>query len=54
MKNNINMSLVSLEWIKNKLKWINYELKKILELFLYWKSFSKLIYSIYLLTGPRA
>jgi hypothetical protein len=29
------MNLMQLEWIKNELKWINYELDKILELFLY-------------------
>jgi hypothetical protein len=35
MINNINMNLMQLEWIKKKLKWINYELNKFLELFLY-------------------
>ena len=34
---------MQLEWIKNKLKWINYELNKFLKLFLYHKSFSDLI-----------
>jgi hypothetical protein len=29
------MSLMQLEWIKKEWKWINYELDKILELFLY-------------------
>jgi hypothetical protein len=35
MINNINMSIMQLEWIKNKLKWITYELNKFLELFLH-------------------
>jgi hypothetical protein len=35
MINNINMNLMQLEWIQKELKWINYELNKILELFLY-------------------
>jgi hypothetical protein len=39
MINNINMSLMQLEWIKNELKWITYELNKTLELFVYKKSF---------------
>jgi hypothetical protein len=34
---------MQLEWIKNVLKWIKYELNKFLELFLYSKSFSLLI-----------
>jgi hypothetical protein len=33
------MGLMQLEWIKKKLKWINYEFSKILELFLYKKPF---------------
>jgi hypothetical protein len=37
MKNNINMRLMQLEWTKNELKWITYELNKVLELFLYTK-----------------
>jgi hypothetical protein len=36
--NNINTKLIPLEWIKKELKWILYELDKILELFLYKKS----------------
>jgi hypothetical protein len=36
--NNINTKLMPLEWIKKELKWILYELNKILELFLYKKS----------------
>jgi hypothetical protein len=35
MINNINMNLMQLEWIKKNLKWITYELYKVLELFLY-------------------
>jgi hypothetical protein len=35
MINNINMRQMQLEWIKKELKWINYELTKFLELFLY-------------------
>jgi hypothetical protein len=53
MKNNINMSLVLLEWIKKELKWITYELNKFLELFLYYKSFLILIYLFYLTSGLR-
>jgi hypothetical protein len=33
--NNINMSLMQLEWINKELKWVTYELNKIPELFLY-------------------
>jgi hypothetical protein len=33
--NNINMNLMQLEWIKNELKWIKYDLNMFLELFLY-------------------
>jgi hypothetical protein len=29
------MRLMHMEWIKKELEWINYELNKILELFLY-------------------
>jgi hypothetical protein len=29
MINNINISLMQLEWIKKELKWINYELNKV-------------------------
>jgi hypothetical protein len=29
MINNINISLMHLEWIKKELKWINYELNKV-------------------------
>jgi hypothetical protein len=39
MMNNINMNLMQLEWIKKELEWITYGLNKILELFLYRKSF---------------
>jgi hypothetical protein len=35
MIKNINMNLMQLEWIKKELRWINYELNKILDLFLY-------------------
>jgi hypothetical protein len=35
MINNINMNLMQLEWIKKELKWIKYELNKLLKLFLY-------------------
>jgi hypothetical protein len=35
MMNNIIMNLMQLEWIKKELKWISYELNKVLELFLY-------------------
>jgi hypothetical protein len=35
MINNINMSLLQLEWIKNELKWIKYELNNFWKLFLY-------------------
>jgi hypothetical protein len=31
------MKLMQLEWIKKELKWISYELNKIMELFLYKK-----------------
>jgi hypothetical protein len=34
MKNNINMRLMQLEWINSELKWITYELNRILDLFL--------------------
>jgi hypothetical protein len=33
MINNTNMNLLQLEWIKKELKWISYELNKVLELF---------------------
>jgi hypothetical protein len=46
MINNINMRLMQLERIKKELKWITYELNKCLELFLYYESFSILIYLI--------
>jgi hypothetical protein len=39
MIKNINMNLMQLEWVKNELTWISYELNKILELFIYEKSF---------------
>jgi hypothetical protein len=39
--NNIIMDLMQLDWIKKELGWIKYELNKFLELFLYYKSFSK-------------
>jgi hypothetical protein len=32
---NIKIKLMQLEWIKKELKWIFYELNKIMELFLY-------------------
>jgi hypothetical protein len=32
---NINTKLMQLEWIKKELKWIYYDLNKILELFSY-------------------
>jgi hypothetical protein len=35
MINNINISLMKLEWIKKELKCINYEFNKVLELVLY-------------------
>jgi hypothetical protein len=35
MKNNIDMKLMQLEWVKKELKWISYELNNALELFLY-------------------
>jgi hypothetical protein len=35
MINNINMNLLQLEWIKKNLKWIQYDLNKFLEFFLY-------------------
>jgi hypothetical protein len=38
MINNINTSLMQLEWIKKELKCIKYELNKFLELFLYIKT----------------
>jgi hypothetical protein len=41
------MDLLQLEWINWELKWIKYELNKILELFLYLKSFSDLFYILY-------
>jgi hypothetical protein len=37
------IKLMQLEWIRKELKWIFYELNKILELFLHWKSLSILI-----------
>jgi hypothetical protein len=37
--NNINTNLMQLEWVKKELTWISYELNKILELFIYKKSF---------------
>jgi hypothetical protein len=39
MINNIIVRLMQLELVKKELKWINYELNKVLELFLYLKSF---------------
>jgi hypothetical protein len=51
MINNINMSLMQLECIQKELKWINYEFNKIMELFLYMKPFSIIIYMIYLIPG---
>jgi hypothetical protein len=41
------MRLMQLEWIKNVLEWIKYELNKFLKLFLNLKLFSILIYQIY-------
>jgi hypothetical protein len=44
MKNNINMKLMQLEWVKKELKWESYEFSKILSifiLFLYLKSITK-------------
>jgi hypothetical protein len=35
MINNINVNLMELEWIKQELKRITYELNKFLELFIY-------------------
>jgi hypothetical protein len=35
MIKNINMRLMQLEWVKKELKWIKYELNKVLELFLH-------------------
>jgi hypothetical protein len=35
--NNIKTKLVQLEWIKKELKWVFYELKDFLQLFLYLK-----------------
>jgi hypothetical protein len=35
MVNNIMMSLMQLEWVKTELKWISYELNKIIALFMY-------------------
>jgi hypothetical protein len=37
--NNINTKLMQLECIEKELKWISYVLNKVLELFLYKKSF---------------
>jgi hypothetical protein len=51
MKNNINMRLMQLEWIKKELKYITYDLNKLLELFLYYKTFSELFYPFY--SPPR-
>jgi hypothetical protein len=45
--NNINTKLKQLEWIKKKLKWINYDLNKFLELFQYKNYFSILFYFLY-------
>jgi hypothetical protein len=52
--NNNNTKLIPLEWINLKLKQINYELYKFLELFLYYKSISILLFSISLVSGLRA
>jgi hypothetical protein len=52
--NNINTKLMQLEWIKKELKWIFYELNKILELFLY-KKFNFSVFSLIIkLNGLRA
>jgi hypothetical protein len=51
---NINTKLMQLEWIKKELKWINYELTKFLQLFLYQKSFFALIYSFSLIPWVAA
>ena len=51
MKNNINMRLMQLEWTKKELKYITYDLNKLLELFLYYKTFSELFYPFY--SPPR-
>jgi hypothetical protein len=37
------MNLIQLEWINLELKWITYELVKILDLFLHWNHFIKII-----------
>jgi hypothetical protein len=42
MINNINMSIMQLEWINLELKWGSYELSKII---LYYKSFSKILFT---------
>jgi hypothetical protein len=54
MISNIIMNLIQHEWIKNELKWITYESRKFLELFLYEKSFSIFNYLIYLISRSRA
>jgi hypothetical protein len=41
MINNITMNLMQLEWINLELKWITYELIKILDFILPYKSFSQ-------------
>ena len=43
MINNINKNLMQLEWIKNELKWIKYDLNKVMELFYTKNSFSNLV-----------
>ena len=53
MKNNINMRLMQLEWTKKELKYITYDLNKLLELFLYYKTFSELFYPFYSTPGVR-
>jgi hypothetical protein len=47
MINNIKTKSLQLKWVKKELKWIFYELDKILEWFFTLKSFSILIYMIY-------
>jgi hypothetical protein len=49
MKNNINMRLMQLECTKKELKWITYELNKVLELFLY----PKIIFLVNFITWSR-